>query len=467
MLLRESPGSSAQRTCSEMLLNVCAALDEAGIDWCVLHGYATYPEDVDPDDVDLMVRPEHFPEVPRVLARLPGVRLVHFRTHDGGTSTRYDVVSQTPEGIPVILGLDVASEIRDLGIRLLSPEEFLAGRRRFKERLWIPPPSIEFGHYLLKKLGKSAWFGRDALDGEHEACLSALFAEDPEGCRRQLARFFPKAEAALIAQAAHHRRWETVRSQLDTLRRAAARKTRLAHPQNLLRYWAGDVTRGIRRVLQPPGLMVAFLGLDGSGKSAVIARTMEALGIFFSSAKRYHLRPSLGAHGGDDTPGLEYEPARGPILSLAKLGLWWTDYWLGYALDIFPRLVRSTLVLFDRYYDDLLVDPQRYRFGGPLWLARMVARYLPRPELVILLDGPPELLRARKHGADFDDATRQRGAYVSLVRGLRGGHVVDASRPLDEVAAAVQQIIQRHLSARTAQRLRLTPPWTPSRSARS
>lgn len=457
MLLRELPGSSAQRTCSEMLLKVCAGLEEARIDWCVPHGYATYPADVDPDDVDLVVCPERFREVPRVLALLPGVQLVQFRIHDGGTSIRYDVVSHTPEGTPVILGIDVSSDIRDLGILLMSPKEFFAGRRRFKDIFWIPRPSIEFGHYLLKKLAKSAAFGRDALDGEHEACLSRLYAEDPEGCKRQLARFFPTAQATLIARAAERRRWDPVRIQMTGLRRAVARKMRLAHPQNLLRYWLGDLVRGIRRVLQPPGMMVAFLGLDGSGKSAVIAQTMEALGLVFSSEKRYHLRPSLGSRAGDErsTSPAQYDPPRSPLLSTAKLGLWWADYALGYVMDIFPRLVRSTLVLFDRFYDDLLVDPRRYRFGGPLGLARMVGRCIPRPELVIFLDAPPELVRARKPGAGLGNAIPQRHAYISLVRGLRNGHVVDASRPLDKVVADVQEIILRHLSARTARRLKL------------
>jgi len=456
MLLREPPISPVQRTCSEMLLKVCAGLEQASIDWCVPHGYATYPEDVDPNDVDMVVRPESVHDVPRVIARLPGMHLVQFRIHNGGTAIRYDVVSHTPERIPVLLGIDVFSDIRDLGTVLMGSEEFFAGRRRFKEVFWIPQPSVEFGHYLLKKLGKSAHFGGDALDGEHEVCLSALYSEDPMGCRRQLARFFPKAEAELIAEAAEHRRWDAVRAQIASLRRAAARKLRLAQPRDLLRYWAGDLLKGIRRVLQPTGVMVAFLGLDGSGKSAVIERIMETLGHqAFQSEKRYHVRPHLGVPESDELPPItgQYEPPRGLILSLAKLGLWWLDYSVGYLVDIFPSLVRSTLVLFDRNYDDLLVDPRRYRFGGPMALARAAGRCLPRPDLVILLDAPPELLCTRKPGVDLEEATRQRHAYVSLVRGLRGGHIVDAAGPLDEVAVQVEQIIVEYMSKRTARRL--------------
>jgi thymidylate kinase len=442
-----------------MLLNVCARLDAAGIDWCLSHGYATYPEDVDPNDVDIVVRREHFRDIPGVISRVPSVDLVQFRIHNGGAAVRYDLVSRTPERIPVLLGIDVFSDIRDLGVLLMRAEEFFVGRRRFKEVFWIPRPSVEFGHYLLKKLGKSAHFGRDALDGEHEVCLSRLYLEDPQGCRQQLARFFPVAEAKLIAEAAALQRWETVRARIGALRRAAARKMRLAHPLNLVRYWGGDLLKVIRRILQPTGIVVAFLGLDGSGKSATIERIIETLGHqAFQSEKRYHVRPHLGVPENDEVLPITgvYEAPRGLLLSLAKLALWWFDYAGGYVLDILPRLVRSHLILFDRYYDDLLVDPRRYRFEGPMGLARVMGRCLPRPNLLIVLDCPPELACPRKPGLGAAEAARQRRAYLALAHGVRGGHVVDASGQLDEVVVRVEEIILNYMRRRTGRRLGLS-----------
>ena len=455
MLLSERLQSPAQRTCSEILLNLCAALDRAGVDWCVPHGYATYPEDVDPDDLDLLIRPEHVHDVPQVLAHLPGTQLVQFRVHNGGTSTRYDVVASTPERMPVVFGIDVSSDIRDLGVVLFRCEEFFAGRRRFKNLFWVPQPSVEFIHYLLKKLGKSGVLGSDAIDAQQGACLSRLYRDDPEGCRKQLARFFPRNEARLVADAAGRQCWDGVRARLAGLRRAAARKTRLAHPGDLVRYWIGDLTRGTQRVLQPPGLTVAFLGLDGSGKSATIERTADALRLLFSSVQRYHIRPSSSEPAPDGLPAAPChdEPPRGPILSLVKLGLWWADYWVTYVLNVVPRLRRPGFVLFDRYYDDLLVDPRRYRFGGSLRVARFVGRHVPRPDLIIFLDAPPQLARTRKPGVGLEEAIRHRDAYISLVRGLGGGHVVDASRSLDEVTRGVERIILGHLRERTARRL--------------
>ena len=63
----------------------------------------------------------------------------------------------------------------------------------------------------------------ERLEARHERWLSRLYSEDPGGCRRQLARFFPTADARLIAEAAERVHWDAVRAQIGRLRRAGAR----------------------------------------------------------------------------------------------------------------------------------------------------------------------------------------------------------------------------------------------------
>jgi thymidylate kinase len=146
-------------------------------------------------------------------------------------------------------------------------------------------------------------------------------------------------------------------------------------------------------------------------------------------------------------------PPRSLLGSLAKTMFWLLDYTLGYYVTIRPELVRSTLVLFDRYLLDVLVDPRRYRYGGPPWLVRALWRVVPKPDLVILLDAPAEILQGRKLEVAPEEAARQREAYRDLVRGLSNGHLVDAARPVEEVAAQVDAIVLDFLNRRTARRL--------------
>lgn len=193
------------------------------------------------------------------------------------------------------------------------------------------------------------------------------------------------------------------------------------------------------------GVWAVVLGPDGSGKSAVLDGIAMTLAPSFAGIRRFHLRPHLG---GRARPGkLVTDPhgrsARGALLSWAKLGVWALDYWLGYALRVKPALARGSLVLFDRYYHDLLVDPLRYRYAGPRGVTRLVGRVIPRPDLVLVLDAPVETLRARKREVTTEESVRQRQAYRRLAATIPEARVLDAGRPLAEVVAEGAEIVKR------------------------
>jgi thymidylate kinase len=144
-------------------------------------------------------------------------------------------------------------------------------------------------------------------------------------------------------------------------------------------------------------------------------------------------------------------------------------YWFLYSTVGYARvhlaLARSSLVLYDRHLVDILVDPKRYRYAGPMWPMRLMWRIIPKPDLVILLDAPAEIIQARKQEVPFAETVRQRDEYLELVQGLGNGRVIDASRSFDEVTNRATEIIVTFLSARTARRLRLDKE-EPARPAR-
>jgi len=191
------------------------------------------------------------------------------------------------------------------------------------------------------------------------------------------------------------------------------------------------------------GVWIALLGPDGAGKSAVIERLESDLAGTFGSVRRFHLRPHFGRRDPDGPPVLDphAREARGVLGSLAKLGLWWADCAAGYVLAVRPTLRRRGLVVFDRYVDDLQVDPRRYRFRGPMALARLVARWSPRPDVVVVLDAPEEVLRSRKLEVTVEETSRQRHGYRALAARLPEAVVVDASRKLDDVVGEIRAIV--------------------------
>jgi thymidylate kinase len=453
----------------DLLRDVLVTLEQAGHRTCVLHGYESYPEHVG-SDVEIIC--DDPPHIPRVLPERHTATVVRASRFRGDYTDYRFILYKRYGGEPVFLTCDVSADYRLCGLLFFTGEEFLETRRQFKF-FRVPSAELEFCSYLIRKIVKGS------LNEAQARRLSDLYHEDPKGCERQLSRFFPETSARLITDSAKSGNWNPIRGSLHSLRRELLSRAARQQPlRRLLHRFNIPLRRSKKRfraLIHPPGLMVTLLGVDGAGKSTVIERIQRDLSPAFARTRAYHKRtfPSAlnwirwrwrgryrpQAHLADSERskftrhGVHRRPPRRLAGSFAKLVFWWLDYTvLGYVLDIYPSLARSTLALFDRYYHDLLVDAKRYRYGGPQWLILLVSRLIPRPDVVILLDAPPEVLYARKQEATPAEVSRQREAYLDVVRGLANGHVVDASQPLDKVVAETEQIILDHLAERAALR---------------
>ena len=428
-------------------------LEEDGIPYCVVGDARRLPERIE-SDVDLVVPRDTFAEMPRALAwfcRTFDLRLVQMIRHE--QSALYFILAWSGEsGELRTLAIDVCSDYRRAGRRLLGAEELLAQRGRALDEdgaekgFYVPAPYMQFIYYLLKKVDKLD------LKPSHGEYLTELWSADAYRASREIARFWQdSADAELLERAAEHGEWAAVRAQLPRLRRAMRRVARLTVLDAI-----GELRRRLGRLRAPTGLVVALLGPDGAGKSSVIERMMEDLAPVFRRVRSMHLRPRLRwwRRGADELPVTEphAQPQRGAGASTLKLCLFVLDYAAGYLLRIWPDRCGSTLVAFDRYLHDMLVDPRRYRYGGPPALARWAARLVPEPDLWIVLDAPAEVLQRRKPEVAGEESERQRADYLRLARRLRSAEVIDATGAPHLVAAEAEAEILRHLEQRLQDR---------------
>ena len=191
----------------------------------------------------------------------------------------------------------------------------------------------------------------------------------------------------------------------------------------------------------------AFLGCDGSGKSAVIERLTSRMRDGGVEVTCGHWRPqAFRRHDSDELKKTAEDPhgqiPRGTlssILKLAWLGLnWWCGWWRGLA-----RASRHGVVLFDRYHGDLVVDPRRYRYGGPMSLAKFASHVMPQPDIVFFLDAEPEVLLGRKQEVSPEALAVSRSAYLKMAEENPRVQVVDAGRELDEVVDHVYKLMNQ------------------------
>jgi thymidylate kinase len=188
-------------------------------------------------------------------------------------------------------------------------------------------------------------------------------------------------------------------------------------------------------------MKIVVLGPDGAGKSSVIQGLMKDLAVEGRVVKMRHLKPFLARQRRDRSvlvnPVPHGLPPRSAMSSLAKIFLWLAEEW---AANLFQDK-KGELLICDRYYHDLLIDPVRYRYGGPIWASRMIGKLMPRPRLWLLLDAPAEVLQARKQEVSPEETDRQRQAYLEFVEKQRNHVVIDASQALDNVVSDAKKAI--------------------------
>lgn len=428
-----------------VLSRLFEVLDGASVPYCVLHGYGQYPFAV-PSDVDCAMPPDM---LPRRLASLLearqnqlGARVVQWTRG----ATEYLLLARQDEvGLPRFLAVDVCADYELQGRTFYRAGELLDSRIR-RGKFWASRPEVEFGCYLARRIAKGE------LTSEQGRRLSELFALESVGCGRQIARFWSRGAAEMIHTAASSGDWEPVRRDLPALRRELLRRTTIRSPFGALRRWVRRTgLRVARWVRGDGGLCAVVLGPDGAGKSSVVRAVRNQMAPAFARTHCRSFPPALlsRSNGSDANPAPHSCSPRSPLASaLRALCYWFVFYGPGYFLTVRPELARSGLVLYDRHLLDALVDPLRYRYGGPMWLLRTICAFIPKPHLVILLDAPAHVVQPRKREVPVEETALQREKYLRLVRAMPNGRIVDASRPLDEVVATVNSILLDYLTAR-------------------
>ena len=195
-----------------------------------------------------------------------------------------------------------------------------------------------------------------------------------------------------------------------------------------------------RRWLLPKGLFLVVLGPDGVGKSTTIRCLQLELQKHFSHCRTERWRPGLIRKVSPDTGNRmpHAKVPRGPLSSaISILGLA-LDFSVGYVVFSHPAMARSEAVIFDRYFHDVLIDPKRYRYAGPMWLPHLLSRCIPpRRAIFVVLDADEELILSRKQELPLHELKRQRLAYKAFAARVPQAMIIRTDKPIGEIASEI------------------------------
>lgn len=300
------------------------------------------------------------------------------------------------------------------------------------------------------------WFASVLWGGffkeRYRQLIQQVAREDPDGLHIRLQYALGRRWAKTMRAAAVAGQPELAATWTAQLRRAVRRRAFARNPGLLLRRWAlfWACEMGLR--LRPPLPWVAVLGPDGSGKSTAIEALENTWPRALGQVVRHHWRPhSLSRAGEVREPVVDPHgrPPRGRLMSMVKLVWFVVDWHVGFRTKIAHARAHNGLVVFDRHYLDLLVDPRRYRYGGSKRLATAVAHFVPQPDVLVGLDAPVDVLHGRKREVTEAEAERQRTAYRQLVADHPKGVLIDSRQGPEQIALEIHAAVLAVLASRT------------------
>jgi thymidylate kinase len=220
---------------------------------------------------------------------------------------------------------------------------------------------------------------------------------------------------------------------------------------------------------------VALVGPDGAGKSTVARQVVAELpfparcvymGVNLEASStmlpttRLALAVKRARGGRSDMTGRtgsgpgQPERRRGMLAgvrSSLRMANWIAEEWYRQAIAVAQQR-RGRVVVFDRHFfcdyyaHDVVARPGRSLAGRVHGFN--LRRLYPRPDLVVLLDAPAEVLHARKGEGTLETLEARRQEYLGQAGLFRRFEIVDAARPTEVVVADVRARIVEFVRGR-------------------
>lgn len=424
-------------------------LKKKGILYCILRN-AEEVERGDAHDVDMTIDAARLEEAEELLTDT--AESLDWRLHlkTGSSRNKHDIkcyhfyfIDETKKKIHIV-HIDVFPTFQWNGYELLSNKTLLSDIR--PNGLF---PSTSAGVEAVCNLFTRFLFNGYIKD-KYKENIQKTFSKESDYTLELLSYFLPQQRASQVQQLASSGLWEHILQQrkgiISSIKKTS-KKSKLSHIGYLL-------SKAIKR----KGIIIAFQGTDGSGKSTIIEGIPAVIGNSFSgdTIEYYHWRPGFihpeKKFTSDGQLLSNVQPhtkkPQGKIKSIAKMAFYTLDYILGYYGRVYWQAAKGHLVVFDRYYYDFYMDKIRYRLSIGDNVVRFFSHFIPRPDVTFLLIGDARQIYNRKPELPVDEIQKQIDTLTRYKEKFANPVIIDVNHSIPHVRFNVCSHILETLTKR-------------------
>ncbi len=365
--------------------------------YAVLRNFEGLPDKNNSRDIDIIITRDSYKKVKESLVTLidnSGWKIITYLHSDRLISY---VCATTTEEHTDIIQWDFFFDTSVWGIQLMSAEEFLTNKKFNGFLYYIDTDGQFLDKYLYNRAVGSKYPEKYRATREAAEHLPAVEKKIKEifGCN-SVAECDKKSGKNLILKALWHN----------------LRKRPLALIWGFIYFLYTFIGNYI---CSRTGFSIGFTGPDGSGKTTVIEMLLERIAPVFGTAhKYYHFRPMLFGNLGEvaHSAGIKKEVDRnfdkphrggktGKLSSLLRLAYYSIDYIIGYFIKVKTITRITRVVVFDRYFTDIICDSRRSRiYLSREFLYCWKRLFIPSLNYNILLTASCDTILARKRELD-------------------------------------------------------------------